>query len=98
MVLAMKVDLSIAEAIEAVGGASAVARACGVTVQAVCNWKCAGIPARHRLTLWRMAKERGLDWRPPGAEGLDLVILAATAPQDAQPPAFTQCSHAEAAE
>jgi hypothetical protein len=31
------------------------------------------VPSRHWLTIWRMAREAGLDWRPPGAEGLDLV-------------------------
>jgi hypothetical protein len=89
----------ICEVIKALGGPARVARACGVSCAAVADWQLRNrIPARHRLTLWRMAKERGLDWRPPGAEGLDLVILPATAQQDAEPPAFTQRSHAEAAE
>ena len=76
------------------GGPKAVANACGVTISAVGCWQVTGsIPARHWLRLWRMAKERGLDWRPPGAEGLDLVIVPDTARHDADPPTFTQCSH-----
>ena len=83
------------ELIRALGGPKAVANACGVTMSAVGCWQVTGsIPARHWLRLWRMAKERGLDWRPPGAEGLDLVIVPDTARHDAEPATFTQCSHA----
>jgi len=80
--------------IRALGGPKAVAEACGVTMSAVGCWQVTGtIPARHWLRLWRMAKERGLDWRPPGAEGLDLVIVPDTGGNDAEPATFTQCSH-----
>ena len=75
------------------GGPSAVAKHLRVTPQTVTGWSTAGIPARHWLRLWRMAKERGLDWRPPGAEGLDLVIVPDTGGNDADPATFTQCSH-----
>lgn len=75
------------------GGISTMARVLGVTPQTVSGWQHAPtIPPRHWLTVWRMAKERGLDWRPPGAEGLDLVILPPAA-DDADAPEFTQCSH-----
>jgi hypothetical protein len=84
---------NVKELVAALGGAAIVARLCGVTGQAVAGWSTAGIPARHWLRLWRMAKERGLDWRPPGAEGLDLVIVPDTGGNDADPPTFTQCSH-----
>jgi len=72
------------EIIRALGGPKAVAEACGVTISAVGCWQVAdAIPARHWLRLWRLAKERSVDWRPPGAEGLDLVIQPGPAGQDA---------------
>ena len=55
------------------GGPKAVAEALGVSAQAVCNWYAVGIPARHELALWRIAKARGLAWQPPGTEGLRLA-------------------------
>jgi len=86
--------MDVATLIASLGGAAAVARQCGVSPQAAYKWLAEGsIPARHWLRLWRMAKERGLDWRPPGAEGLDLAIVPDTARHDAEPPTFTQCSH-----
>jgi len=63
------------------GGPKAVAEACGVTISAVGSWQVTGsIPARHWITLWRLAKARGLDWRPPGAEDLDLIERPPPAP------------------
>ena len=44
-------------------------------MQAVCGWYAAGIPARHHLVLWQMAKRARLDWRPPHTDGVDLVPL-----------------------
>ena len=86
--------MDVATLIASLGGAAAVARQCGVSPQAAYKWLAeASIPARHWLRLWRMAKERGLDWRPPGAEGLDLVIVPDTGGNDADPATFTQCSH-----
>lgn len=81
--------------IDALGGPAAVAAARGLSVTAVFNW-CAGgaVPPRHWIALWRMAKQAGLDWRPPGTEGLDLVLLPAMTGDDAERPAFAQCSRA----
>jgi hypothetical protein len=85
--------------IDDLGGAAAIAAACRVSLPAVYNWQARNeVPSRHRLTLWRLAKERGLDWRPPGAEGLDLVILPATAGDDADSAVFAQCSRPAPAE
>jgi len=80
--------------IRGLGGPKAVAEACGVTISAVGSWQVTGsIPARHWLRLWRMAKQRGLDWRPPGAEDLDIVPRAAMAGDPVAAPMFAQCSH-----
>jgi hypothetical protein len=76
---------SVFHLLRALGGSAAVARACGVTMQSVGCWQVRDeVPPRHWLKIWRLAKERGLDWRPPGAEGLDLVIL---------PPAADDTAH-----
>lgn len=64
----------VADILRRLGGPARVARACGVTISAVGCWQIRDeIPPRHWLTIWRMAREAGIDWRPPGAEGLDLV-------------------------
>lgn len=82
--------LTTFELVTALGGPAAVADELGMSLQAVCNWYArdpAQIPARHHLPLWSMAKRAGLSWRPPGAEGWDLVriaprILPAPAPRE----------------
>lgn len=52
-------------------GRKAVAERCGVRQNAVSNWLARGeLPAEHRLAVWQMALDAGLDWTPPGAEGL----------------------------
>lgn len=38
------------------------------------------IPAEHRNEVWQMALDAGLDWTPPGAEGLRDRLRAAPAP------------------
>lgn len=59
--------------IKQLGGATKVAARCGVTPPAVTNWTVRGeIAAEHRITIWRLAHEAGIDWTPPGAEGLTL--------------------------
>ena len=66
---------SVIDLVQALGGPTETARQCGVTVSAVGWWQVSGsIPPRHWLRLWRLAKERGIDWRPPGAGDLDLVL------------------------
>ncbi|WP_156910073.1 carph-isopro domain-containing protein [Rubritepida flocculans] len=67
----------VADMLRQLGGPTRVARACGVTISAVGSWQVRNeIPARHWLTLWRMARAAGLAWRPPGAEGLELIERA----------------------
>lgn len=52
-------------------GRKAVADRCCVRQNAVSNWLARGeLPAEHRLTIWQMALDAGLDWTPPGAEAL----------------------------
>lgn len=74
----------VRDVIERLGGPAKVAAALGMRTNAVANWSLRGIvPARHHTRLWRMAQEAGLDWRPPGSEGLTLAPEP-TAPRAAQ--------------
>lgn len=84
--------MHVRDFITALGGARAVGEACGVSPTAVANWAQEGIPARHWLTLWRLAKARGLEWRPPGAEDLDIVPRPDMGGDDAAAPTFAQRS------
>lgn len=64
---------AIRDLLRGLGGPKAVALRIGVTPQAVTNWQMrAFIPQRHHLQLWRMAQAAGLDWQPPGTEGIAL--------------------------
>lgn len=72
--------LSNSDLIAKLGGPTKVAAARGVIPSAVSNWIARGvIPAEHRMAVWRMATEAGLDWAPPGAEGFALVPRAGAA-------------------
>jgi len=89
--------MSLSSTIDALGGTAAVARACGVTTQAVTNWRAAGqAPARHAIRLWSMARRAGLPWRPPGTEGCDLVVEDTHGGQPAASAMLAQCSCEEA--
>lgn len=61
--------------IQQLGGAVRVAAMLGVSAPAVSNWCAAarGIPPQHYASLWRAARERGVNWTPPGFEGLAIV-------------------------
>ena len=66
--------LDIPNLIAALGGPTKLAAECGVQPSAVSNWGARGsIPGEHRLKVWRMATEAGVEWAPPGCEGLALV-------------------------
>ncbi|WP_372918709.1 carph-isopro domain-containing protein [Sandarakinorhabdus sp.] len=66
--------LSISDLIDQLGGATKLAGEIGVLPSAVSNWKPRGaVPAEHRLTVWRMAKVAGLNWKPGGVDDWDLV-------------------------
>lgn len=72
--------MEVSELIVKLGGPTKVARALGITPPAVSNWSADGrVPPIHDVRLWRMATEAGLDWAPPGAEGLALVVKAEVA-------------------
>lgn len=71
--------------ISALGGNVKVAAECNVGPSAVSNWVARGaISAEHRLTVWRLASDAGIDWAPPGFEGLALVkrVRPVPAPAD----------------
>ena len=59
--------MSIDDLILNLGGPAVVSRFIGVSMQAVCNWvRRNEIPPGRQLEIWRMAAERGIDWRPAG--------------------------------
>jgi len=64
----------VRDLIEALGGSGVVARALGLRASAVGNWSLRGeIPGAHHVGVWRLAREAGLEWSPPGAEGFVLT-------------------------
>ena len=67
--------MTLTELINALGGPSVVAKACGnVNPSAVTNWVRRGaIPAQRHIAVWQMAQDAGLAWAPPKAERLQLV-------------------------
>lgn len=74
--------LTLDALIEALGGPTRVAQRRGVTTAAVTNWVARGqIAAEHRIAVWGMAVDAGLDWRPEGADGL---VLSREAPPAAE--------------
>lgn len=57
------------------GGQRVVAERLGLARSAVGNWAMRGsIPGEHVLTIWQWALEAGIDWEPPGAEGLRAAL------------------------
>jgi hypothetical protein len=88
-----RVAAVVFDLVRALGGPAHVARVCGVSATAISNWQVANaVPPRHWLTIWRLAKARGLDWRPPGAEDLDIVPRADMGGDPVAAPRFAQCS------
>ena len=74
MMAAMKID----SLIKGLGGPTAVGHALGLSPQRVHNWIVRdSVPAEHHLAVWRLAIERQIDWKPPGADGLSLVAAPA---------------------
>jgi hypothetical protein len=66
--------MTIKKLIKALGGPKTVSEQIGLGMTAVSNWSANdAIPAAHRLTVWRLAIDRGIDWTPPDAAGLALV-------------------------
>jgi len=66
--------IALSDLIEKLGGPTAVANKRGITPPAVTNWVMRGrVAAEHQIALWSMAVDAGLDWKPEGAEGLELT-------------------------
>lgn len=79
-----------AELVRALGGPKAVAHAIGLSTAGVSMWyrrsrlsRRSGIPPAYHARLWRLAQAKGIDWTPPGFEGLRLVETADHHPDDA---------------
>lgn len=67
--------MDIRSLIAALGGPSKVASDLGTTPQAVANWATDGkLPAGRELDVWILARRAGVDWRPPGREGVHLML------------------------
>lgn len=65
--------ITVRDLIKELGGPSKVAAICGISGSAVANWGARGdVAAEHRITIWRLAVEKSIDWTPPGAG--DLVL------------------------
>jgi len=72
--------MEIRDLIKRLGGPAEVAVRLGIAGKTVSMWGSRGeIPGDYRLAMWRMATEAGLDWTPPGADGLALVPKAEVA-------------------
>ncbi|MFN6998892.1 MAG: carph-isopro domain-containing protein [Elioraea tepidiphila] len=70
--------MTLRELVAALGGQRIVAERLGVGVTAISNWVVRDrVPAQHRLALWQLALDAGLDWTPPGAEALRDRLRAA---------------------
>ena len=71
--------ITLSDLIEQLGGPTVVAARRGITPPAVTNWVSRGqVAAEHRIALWGMAVDAGLDWKPEGAEDLELVRRASS--------------------
>ena len=71
-------SMEIRTLIKALGGSAAVARSLGLGRTAVDNW-CArdAVGGKHLIAVWKMARDAGIDWAPPGAEALPIAPVRA---------------------
>lgn len=77
--------MDASEIIRALGGPSKLAARLSLPGNTVAYWGHRNrIPAERWLEIWRMAIAAGLDWQPPGAEGLR-EALCPVPPQPTQP-------------
>jgi DNA-binding transcriptional regulator YdaS (Cro superfamily) len=61
----------VRELIQRLGGPGDVARRLGLTAAAVSQWSSADrIPPARLIALWKLARERQIDWTPPGCAEL----------------------------
>lgn len=68
--------LTDTEVISALGGPKSLSEALRLGRSAATNWGKRGIPAEHRIAVWQMALDAGLDWTPPGADSLRAKLCA----------------------
>lgn len=70
--------MTLRDLMSRLGGQADVARRLNVTRAAVSHWVAANaLPAERREAVWQMALDAGIDWTPPGAEGLRDRLRAA---------------------
>lgn len=92
--------LSVQDLVKALGGPANVGRELGLRTVAVSMWYAPGrnrIPPAHVLALWRLAQAKGLNWTPPGYEGLRLEPVTSHSRDDNDARMFPQCSHLDTA-
>jgi hypothetical protein len=76
--------MQVRDLIRALGGPVSVGARLGVTSQAVSNAvRRQRLPAEWHFPLWQMALDAGVDWTPPGAEGLRDRLRSTSAPEAA---------------
>lgn len=86
-------SMSVSPIIAALGGPAALARQLGIASSAVRMWsQRQRLPQKHALAVWRLAHEAGLDWRPPGFDGIELAPRPIASPSE--PPAVAAPSAA----
>lgn len=62
------------EFLRSLGSAAAVAELLGAKRSAVSMWIVRdSIPTDYHIALWRLAQDRGLSWRPPGADSVEII-------------------------
>lgn len=85
--------MTVSGIISELGGPAEVAQSLGIKAGAARMWSLRErVPARHALALWRLAHEAGLDWRPPGFDGIELAPRPIASPSE--PPAVAAPSAA----
>lgn len=66
--------MSIRELIHKLGGPKVVGPEINVAPKTISMWGSRDeIPPAFVITVWRLAKRKGVDWSPEGTSGLDLV-------------------------
>lgn len=66
--------MNVRDLIHNLGGPKRLGEVLDEPMKTVSSWGARdSVPAEHRVRVWRLARQAGLDWTPPGFEGLALV-------------------------
>lgn len=62
--------------LRSLGGQTKVARRLDIAMNRVNSWIIRdGIPGEFYVPIWHLCLEKGIDWRPPGADGIEALIF-----------------------